>query len=90
VNFTLDSVSLGISQPAAVTYWGNSSSIVNDLVVISGNGKIITPTGGVTFTMVTGAGCVNIAEANNKKYILSSNYLHEFVSTTSVTALVAF
>ena len=90
VNFTLDATALGIGTPAAVTYWGTYWTIVNDLVVISGNGKVITPTGGVTFTMTTGAGCVNIAEANNKKYVLSSIYLHEFVSTTSVTPLVAF
>jgi len=90
VNFTLDAIALGISQPAAVTYWGNWWSVVNDLVVISANGKIITPTWWVTFTMTSHVGCVNIAEANNKKYILSQSWLHEFVSTTSVTLLVAF
>ena len=89
--FTMDAVSLWIGTPGAVTYWWSTwGSPVNDLVVISNNGKIITPSWWVTFTMSTSPWCVNIAEANNKKYILSQGAIHEFVSTTSVTHLLNF
>lgn len=79
--FTVSSSSAGI--PVALAFWKSWSTIPTDLLAFTNTGKIVASTG-TSYTLASGS-IVNIAEANNKKYLIWTSRLHEFINNTTVT-----
>lgn len=73
--------------PTFIVPWGNVGTIAGDMLTFTYNWKVYNSTGS-TFVSWFSSKFINYIEANGHKWIIWSDYLHEFSSASSITERV--